>query len=125
MNQSELRLGNIISYRGETECIVSSLGSKGFETVKNDKYQSVYGSDDIRDYEPIKLTEEILLNSGFDKDGFIDIGDDQSFSIFNGDILMGGFDACTSGHCFSFHIEYVHELQNIFIDLKKELNINI
>ena len=65
MEQDELRLQNLIYYKDGTECIVSSLGVNGFETIKFDYSGLVYGSNDHRDYNPIPLNDEWLSIAGY------------------------------------------------------------
>lgn len=65
----ELRIGNLISYRGEVDVNVYSLGSS-FETVRSWQPDKLYGSSDIKEYEPIELTEEWHNKFGVKIDGF-------------------------------------------------------
>jgi hypothetical protein len=74
MKATELRIGNLVSYRGESDCIVSNLGNS-FEALRmiGGNLQP-YGSDDIREFKPIPLTEEWLLKFGFERYGSIESG---------------------------------------------------
>jgi len=116
MNINEIRIGNLFIGHNNK---ITEWTLIDFVAASND----VEVDEIIKS--PILLTDKILIDSGFDKNGFIEIGDGQSFSIYDNEVQMGGTDACISGHCFSFKIEYVHELQNLFIDLKKELKIKL
>lgn len=126
MEAKELSIGNIISYRGETECIVTSLGSNGFETVKNDKYQLIYGSDDVNDYEPIPLTTEwLVIKFGFEK---IDIYDDIEMAFVIDDFYVrlenGKFIFGLGFQDYNKELPFVHKLQNLYFEIKdKELMI--
>jgi hypothetical protein len=125
MKASELRIGNWISYRGETDCYVSSLGSKGFETCREHNDLS-NGSDDINEYQPIPLTEEWLLKFGFIKEGT----EYYKKSNDHGDVLLfysprhNKYWYMAAVERVQYNstkpIEYVHQLQNLYFGLTGE-----
>lgn len=117
MNANELRLKNLLDYRG-TIVEVGNLGYF-FETVKPDTTLS-YGSDDIRDYEPIPLTEEWLLKFGFIK--VMEKGNYITYSNKTKRIGMYKNYCIMRGHGVTFN--YVHQLQNLYFALTRtELEI--
>lgn len=116
---TELRIGNWISYRGEKDLVVSCIPSKYGEvlTERHSKFgDNIYvGSNDLMDYEPIRLTEDWLIKLRFEKTN------------------PTWFRACAIGLSININLEgdlflyfnnsyidlpvkclYVHQLQNIF-----------
>ena len=71
---------------------------------------------------PIELTEEILLESGFEKDYDEIFLDNVYLKYFNNELFYSGF----TGYKVSDEpILYVHQIQNLFYCLQgKELEIN-
>jgi len=121
MKQTELRIGNLIYYRGEKLSIVDNIGHH-FCTINN--YNGLEnGSDDLRDYEPIPLTVK-LLNEIFEWTNNVSWCNNKDYSgisVESNDTLLAVY---WYGH-FLRHIEYLHELQNIWYDLKgEELKLN-
>jgi len=132
MKATELRIGNLVSYRGETECIVRNLGNT-FETTKYPDDYNIYGSDDIDDYEGIPLTAKWLKkaefekwsvkDSGFEKEtiyglhNVIDGTSDFKIAIITENeskaqsiVIMIDYDKVY----LHKDLEFVHELQNAF-----------
>lgn len=121
MKANELRIGNLVSYRGKKEGIVSNLGNT-FETIRDFNYLP-YGSDDINEYEPIPLTKEWLVKFGFK------VAEFESFKLkIKGftimvDILGDIIDCYLES--IGTDIHYVHQLQNLYFALtNEELTIN-
>lgn len=121
MEQTELRLGNYLFYRGQKEAKVSSIGTNGFETTYIGKDQP-NGSDDLGEYRPIPLTEECLVRFGIHIDG-------QSISLKSGTIGViqrgreGMFKYYLQSAFGMVHldsIKYVHQLQNLYFALTGE-----
>lgn len=118
---NELRVGNWVDHYFPDE---------SDESVTDRMYEQIEVSD-LSDDEylsscfPIQITREILEKFGFDKEGYLYIGD-RWLLYKSGVLSICGRDACTSGHCFDVNIEYLHQLQNICFDLSKtEFPINL
>lgn len=125
MTPSELRIGNYVLYRDkETILEVSNLGSNGFETINREGF--IYGSDDIEEYNPVLLTEEILFSFGFEKntrsyDNYVIPGKNFSILFDDDDKQWWINDDESDASCYNVcAVKYVHELQNAFNVLKKE-----
>jgi len=111
MEKTELRIGNLISYKGEKEGYVSSIGNNGFETCRT--YNDMpFGSDEYDDYEGIPLTEEKLVKFGFIKDSI------YLFYSLGNFIIRHDFILCDIG--IRVYIQYVHQLQNLYFALTGE-----
>jgi len=65
VSSGELMIGNWISYRGEKNCLVASIGYE-FATEYPDTANR-NGSDDVNEYVGIPLTPEIMEKCGFEK----------------------------------------------------------
>ena len=113
----ELRIGNYVEYRIQDELDerkewweLSIIDSSDLQILES-------GIDD--DYRAIPLTEEILLKFGFEeksKSKNFYLGNFR-FHIskpanYNGFIFCDGYDVITD------RIKYVHQLQNLYFDLK-------
>lgn len=108
MKAEELRIGNYIIYQKEH---IIKCDIKDIELSEIDR-------------EPIPLTEEILLKCGFE---FFD-----NERIFNGFVIEdfhNGNYYFTSGEGIKLHekhIEYLHQLQNLYFSLTgEELNVKL
>lgn len=87
------------------------------------------GQDRFDLFEPISLTEKIILNSGFElikRDNPIT---NSYFYSKDGVVLNVGnsidkrllFEYPRNGNGYNFlHVEYVHQFQNLYFDLKNE-----
>lgn len=125
IRMEELRIGNIVSYRGEKDCIVSNIGNS-FETVKQVGLNiQPYGSDDLNEYEPIPLTEEWLLKFGFVEELFN--GEIKTSDFYKGRIgILGNIGDSNIRQlrfelkCCQVFIQYVHQLQNLYFALTNE-----
>jgi hypothetical protein len=110
LSENELMIGNWVSNDKDAVYQITN----GWEM---DEGMEVFG---------ISLTEEWLLNFGFENDlvtmrkGKVMLGErkDGSYSVFYGTLTHGRIDECD--------IKYVHQLQNLFFVLSgKELLIKI
>lgn len=127
LKATELRIGNWISYRGEKNLVVVSIQSP-WRSIQTERYigSGIYvGSDDLMDYEPIKITEDWLFKFGFEKDKkgyFI-----KNALISNGLIISAiqirdVFSIGVSGPfgLVSVKIKYIHQLQNLYHSITGE-----
>lgn len=125
MQASDLRIGNFIRYRDKSSFLsVSNLGHF-FETINQNALP--YGSDDINDYNPIPLTEEILLNCEFRKSRFGATPCQFMHSIYK--IGIDKVDDCfiiSWGNDPINEIKYLHKLQNLVYELTgQELEVKL
>ena len=116
MEVKELRIGNSIqNLEGETYS-VTGLGydEYGYPTITTDEFETI--SQDPSQVQPVPLTEDRLLKLGFPKHK----------SRMN---LLWDYTICLErqhGELFLIHkdniyvykLDYVHELQNIYFNLK-------
>lgn len=107
MEANELRIGNLVNYQGDNWNMSSIFKDDPLELVKNGTYKIA----NISEFQPIELTEELLLNFGFKwknnglrKSNFCLRNFGSSWSIF------------LSNESFNFNVElkYFHELQNLY-----------
>lgn len=118
MKANELRIGNRLIFIDD-EVVVS--GIENYLQYTDKIYCNGFTRpQSISHFKPIQLTEDWLLNFGFEFDGgcswwkdeiemTIDVGEDE-YSAFNSDgnyITMNG-------------IKYVHSLQNLYFAIKGE-----
>lgn len=130
---NDLRFGNYVIIKNYNSKYWNKIGqiegfSRNAEYVSLDinKYSAFY----LKDIGPIQLTEEILLNCGFDKsndlDKFyhLDILNEWTRIYFN-----PKHNICTlsiNQHDSRINIQYLHELQNLVFSLtQKELTIQL
>lgn len=137
MKVEELRIGNwVIQPQGEKPKQIESIRLHEEEyccTFRNFHYGTW-----LSELEPIPITKELLLNCGFKKRS--ESSCTMILSLGNGDPLTDksctsiqwwiGNDYMSICRCgisaFSFKIQNLHQLQNIFYDLTgKELNISL
>jgi len=123
MTAQELRIGNWVSYRGEKEGVVSSIGSNGFETIR--VFNTLpFGSSDLEEYEPIPLTEEWLLRFGFEVAKAYDSinryskGKFELYSCPNPD--NWAYEYAIMVGKISIELKHVHQLQNLYYALTGE-----
>ena len=116
MRVNELRIGNFIYYRDKESILtVTSLGYK-FEAVN--EICMPYGSDDIREFNPIPLTEEWLIKLGFikndsttfEKNGYYFDLEDTTF--YN--------DWPSNASTLNKNVQYLHQIQNLYFALTGE-----
>lgn len=139
MKIEELSVGNLVSYRGEIYSIFSITNS---EIIR--LYDYIFGifSCHVDELDPIKLTEELLINNGFihDTDSEVAYHDESIFlNGFNNQISFhNSQDYINSDNLWHVHIDnvdynsicncelsYVHEFQNLCSLLKLEFKLNI
>lgn len=70
--------------------------------------------------EPISLTEEILLNCGFDENMVLSTIEGEIRYYGDGNINIGGEDSCTLGMVYIAKCKYLHQLQNLYFALTGE-----
>lgn len=124
MKANEFRIGNLVYYRNERICKVSNLGNR-FETTFNGY---LYGSDCIDEYNPIPITDEILLKSGFWKVSAETIFDYPTYWFSDSEYLFeaDGKFYHNLVNADENEIKGIHNLQNIILDLTgKEWKINL
>jgi len=123
---NELRIGNYLHYRDKESFLeVVSLGSR-FETIN--ERGLLYGSDDIEEYNPIPLTEEILLKCGFEKtkyNFYIKRYNSKHYLLTN--FNKGYTEMCVNKICGGQAVtKYLHQLQNLYFALTgEELEIKL
>lgn len=137
MNAQDLRIGNYVRFK-ENNLIykVITIWEDSIDCESQKDKLSVSGGK-IKYFEPILLTEEMLLKCGFNKNykkGWIGI-DVKSDSGITTDFVLA--EPLNIGEWQNFYafvydsykfckLEYLHDLQNLFRDLqKKELEINL
>lgn len=111
MKANELRIGNYV-YRQSSKLIVDK---SSIYQIENVNIQSAFR------YDPIPLTEEWLL-----KFGFVHVNDDlfklhiteSVLLIVNLNFLSKDIAICINNQRFYMRKKYVHQLQNLFFDLK-------
>lgn len=125
MEAKELRIGNHIN----------SLGQKFNDKNQFQKWENHVVKVDIEilknilienkdfKYSPIPLTEKHLLEFGFDKeevtDGFEFVHCTSEFNIIVRLFYVDSFKAFQFND-MDVYIEYVHQIQNLFLDLTRE-----
>jgi hypothetical protein len=104
MEAKELRVGNIVRYADS----VYLDGGKVTEVGDIIQYETDY-------YQPIPLTEEWLLNFGFEKELDLFYRKNKSSMI---EIIFfdNGFLVANQSFCLN-HIKHVHQLQNLYFAL--------
>lgn len=128
MDIKELRIGNIVKiddeYLGPIEGKVTSLKESGeaellLSVSKGNGRYFRCGADDIF---PIPITEELLLNNGFDRWGEI-------FYKDGFECARDGDKWCMSCNCFEYYLARlngIHQLQNAYyLVTGKELEIKV
>ncbi len=127
MKTTELRIGNYIRYRTERDVIVQSLGYR-FETGRAHDLQIV-GSDDIREYNPIPLTEEWLLKFGWFKEDYMNYCSEEPTEFCIPMMRIVNFKPNEGETMFmcnknGVRLKHVHQLQNLYFALTgKELKL--
>lgn len=124
MKTTELRIGNFIKYGADT------LSVKQFteRTILLNGLRDTLINIDSESAEPIPLTEEWLINLGFEK-GLISTGNKEEYGYSKNLLMLLRFQesdnwyACPYGYPIGIERTFhVHQLQNIFYALTgKEL----
>ena len=129
MKSSELRIGNVLSYKGRWYSLFEISRNK-LNTQSNRGIDVLFNTSEL---EPIPLTEEILLKCGFKYRPCgiqgADMWQGLAYWDLNGVHLRGDKKVTNSLKIQGFidsEIKYLHQLQNLYWALcGKELNINI
>lgn len=115
MEQNNLRIGNYISYRDEFVCKVASLG---YTFATENELNIQVGSDSIKEYNPIPLTEKWALRFGFEKKSRV------SYSIKGIKLLFDEASGTINLYILNWpiadNLKYVHQLQNLYFALTGE-----
>lgn len=125
MKSNELRIGNLLRDKvSKTLLRVTELTEDGIITHVIDR--SKYPLEKGWGLEPIPLTEEHLLNFGFEKDGecfFKKFSVQGEFMLFSNKTLVAVANHVNEPFYFTnktiIGLEYVHQLQNLFFALTK------
>ena len=107
MKAQELRIGNLISYHGR----VIEVEGVFLHTIYHNAGFDSDTDESCRPFKPIHLTEQWLIDFGFER------GVDY---WFKGDVIL---DISPEGLSYRFHyniIQYVHCLQNLYFALTGE-----
>ena len=131
INVSELRLGNVINgvYQLEesNDMHYTLCSFSGYNTFDN--YVHVESEDGIEEFihfEPIPISEEILLKCGFVNE-FSNSWSDHILQIFENKGNVAGADIgdfyVSTGQRYVTNFKYLHQLQNLYFALcNQELN---
>lgn len=108
MKAEELMIGNYLQYESQI-CEVTEIDYSGCKLLKPSRFIVRYDFDEIS---PIPLTEQWLIDFGFEKleTGFLKT--DSFFSVF-----MDSDFYFWIGNDFRINIEHVYQLQNIYFAL--------
>lgn len=130
---NELRIENIVIYKGKIRKIFSL--SKDWLRIEDERHSAISYQNLI----PVKLSEEILLNCGFEKvveelDGYTNVVYELVIDTFTKIIIQSDFSfglesKNNSDESLSFTndiLKSVHRLQNLYFALKgEELTIKL
>ena len=122
MNLKNLRIGNKLYWEDKAVEVVEI--HKDCFYIEHCKYGTLKST--VIDVRPIKITEEILLNCGFEKkDHLFRLHLVNSIYIeFNSECNLWFFDIYMNTS--RIELQYLHELQNIYSSIAfKELEINL
>lgn len=140
MDATELRVGNLLMFRDKKIVEVSNLGNT-FETIELVNGLR-YGSDYIEEYNPIKITRELLIEFGFKKvnnlgmfvyvlyiDEWLNFEVDLKHSTFHLVSSQENNDLNIDIGSYTVYrlieIEFIHEIQNLYFALTaKELSLS-
>lgn len=110
MDKKELRIGNFIYNDIGTAATICTIGKNTIEVDLGNGWCTVFAP------RPIELTEQWLINFGFEKSGNIYRKSELDF----GTTISNSFDGWVISHVATRKsIKYVHELQNIYFDTVK------
>ena len=121
----ELRIGNNIEFDGEIITVTGISKNKiTYNPSKVLKYEI-----NAKHFDPIPLTEEILLKFGFEDQEFSDEDGNKIYMLHHKKFYLTSDESCMfsevflpiySNDCVS--VKYVHQLQNLYLALTgKEL----
>ena len=112
MNAKDFRIGNLV-YSKSCNCNFP----KGIIEVDFEAFRKIHLFDALSGLEPIQLTEEWLLNFGYEVT-FVDF---RHFYKLKDLYLDDNFQPCDT--FIRYDLKYVHQLQNLYFALtQKELN---
>lgn len=139
IKREELRVGNILGFR-ETD-YVSVYCINGDDTIRHLQVLKEYGCFRLNQYQPIPLTEEILLKCGFEK---IEYNSEETGYGIEYVLIRGGYSGFRLEYYEDFSIGimgsendqavtpnvdvlcYLHQLQNLYFALTgEELKIEL
>lgn len=119
INAKELRIGNLFHY-GKRLAEVNVIYRTHF-SCEEYKTRISFGNSIQQNFQPILLTEEWLLNFGFNKTNRIDSGEfKECYAIFSLAVMIRHnlfFIDWVGGNT---QMKYVHQLQNIYFALTEE-----
>nr|DAP81597.1 MAG TPA: hypothetical protein [Caudoviricetes sp.] len=142
MKAEELRIGNYVKIDAGIGKVVSLMSNTFCNECANDDYNitiemdnGTFREEEETKVEGIPLTEEILLNCGFEKinhiSGYIFYSFDRNykrekFAYMPLDVYLNPNYAKIANFTVQQNVEYVHQLQNLFYAINgKELNIQL
>lgn len=121
---NELRLGNLIDFEG-LPSVVKEIDSQGVVVFIGETGETEWI--DLFQFNPIPLTEEILLKCGFEKiENNWKVLSYSNVFYFSWERLAGSAFSLDNESIYLPHIEYLHQLQNLYFALTgEELEINL
>jgi hypothetical protein len=126
MKANELRIGNFLKYDDEI-IQVSNLCKNYVEFY--DKEDLLIG-DTPKYFQPIELTEELLVKIGFEGEmyEFCLHTEDANITVnlIENRVEISFFGNCEAELCIKYNVKYLHELQNVYYCLtNEELEVNL
>ena len=111
---NELRIGNLLY----NDNVIVKIDARSIFDIWDDK--------GIKTYKPILLTEEWLLNFGFEKSNRLDLGElKPCYAIFSLAIMIRHNSFFIDWIGGNTELKYVHQLQNLYFALiGEELTLN-
>lgn len=130
MKPQELRVGNLVNYKGKVVKVEQITKHKiGYHTKPNETRMN-YAK--LCEVEPIPITEELLLKIGFKKENeYIAVKPDKSCLVhFPNHFITGGYFviaiARLPGMLSKIPVKHLHQLQNAYyLVTGKELEIKV
>jgi hypothetical protein len=126
MKANELRIGNFLKYDDEI-IQVSNLCKNYVEFY--DKEDLLIG-DTPKYFQPIELTEELLVKIGFEGEMYEFCLHTDDFNItvnlIENRVDISYYGNCEAELCIKYNVKYLHELQNLcYCITGQELNIEL
>ena len=116
----QLRMGNLLYFKGTNEIQCVELIHKNHFDCRSLEF----GDFTINgEYEPIPLTEELLLRLGFETISEIGILADKHHGIVEDKDKYIFMPFCTNDKDCYIEVYFLHELQNIYAVFKQELTL--